>query len=103
MSNFNQHDLDSLGASASRAAAYLDACDEGATDVRLDPAYYLACGNLLKQIFSLLDAYNDFPRLLEHSAAARDVAESITIAYKIETSCLGFYPELSVLMNRVAV
>ena len=59
MSNFNQHDLDSLGASASRAAAYRDACDEVAKDVRLAPAYYLACGNLLKQIFSLLDANKD--------------------------------------------
>lgn len=102
MSNFNQQDLDSLGASASTAAAYLDACDEGAKAVQLDPAYYMACGNLLKQIFSLLDAYNDFPRLLEHSVAARDVAESIRIGYKIETSRLSFYPELSVLMNRAA-
>ena len=102
MFQFSQSNLASLNATASSAAAYLDACDEGALQVRLDPAYYLACGTLLMQIFTLIDGYKTLPVLLAHSAAARDVAAAIKIGLQIETSRLGFYPELSVLMNRAA-
>lgn len=102
MFHFSQYDIESLGATACSAAAYLDGCDDGARDVPLDPAYYQACGNLLKQIFTLLDPYHAFPRLLEHSAAAYEVAESIKVGHRIEVSRLGYYPELSVLMNRAA-
>ncbi|MGE5470478.1 MAG: hypothetical protein ACM3X0_06760 [Bacteroidota bacterium] len=101
MAHFSEIDVESLGATASCAAAYLDDCDEGSEGVRLDPAYYQACGNLLKQIFILVDAWACFPRLMEHSAAAREVAETLKISHRIEISRLGFYPELTVLMNRV--
>lgn len=102
MSLFSQADLNSLEATAISAAAYLDACDEGAQQVKLDAAYYQACGNLLRQIFSVVDAKDAFPRLYEHSLAAREVAESIKIGQRINVSLLGYYPELSLLLNRVA-
>jgi len=103
MSSFSQDNIESLAVSAIRAAAYLDACDDGARTVRLDPAYYRACGNVLRQIFALLDPASHFPILLEHSAAARDVAESLTIGQRIGLSRLAYYPELTVLLNRAAV
>ena len=40
MSYFTQDNLSALEATATTAAAYLDACDSGARFVRLDPAYY---------------------------------------------------------------
>lgn len=101
MSSFSQSSLKAFAASASAAAAYLDACDSGSSYVRLDPSYYRACGNLLVKIFALVDAHRHFPELLEQSAAAREVAESIQIGRRIELSRLGYYPQLAVLLNRV--
>ena len=102
MSLFSEAELDSLAATASSAAGYLDACDAGAGDVRLDPLYYQSCGNLLSKIFMLVDAQQMFPILLEQSAAAREVAESVQIARRIEVSRLGFYPELCLTIPRAA-
>jgi hypothetical protein len=102
MSLFTQADLMSLSATAASAANYLDACDEGGRFVRIDPAYYQACGNLLNKIFSLVDAETHFPRLLIDSPAAKEMAETIRIGRRIEVSRLGFYPELSSFINRVA-
>jgi hypothetical protein len=50
----------------------------------------------------MLDPRLAFPILLEHSAAAREIAESIKIGQRIEISRLGFYPELTVIINRAA-
>lgn len=102
MLSFNRVTLRALEATATTSAAYLDACDSGAQYCPLDPAYYMACGDLLVQIFALVDANQAFPLLLEHSAAAREVAISQQITHRIEVSRLGFYPELAVLLNRVA-
>ncbi|MBS1197480.1 MAG: hypothetical protein H6R18_1265 [Proteobacteria bacterium] len=103
MSHFSPDNIESLAVSAISAAAYLDACDNGARTVRLDPNYYLACGNVLQQIFSLIDPCLHFPILLEQSAAARDVVESLRIGRRIGISRLGYYPELAVVLNRASV
>jgi len=103
MSHFSQDNIESLAVSAISAATYLDACDAGAHKVRLDPRYYQACGNVLRQIFSLLDPETNFPILLQQSPAARDVAESLKIGQRIGLSRLGYYPELTVVLNRAAV
>src|SRR5574343_403153 len=92
---FSPSALVTLATTANTAAAYIDACDSGAQHVRLDPAYYQNCGLLLYKIFSMLDARLTFPSLLEQSAAARDVAESIQIGRRLEVSTLGYYPRLS--------
>jgi len=103
MTYFTPDNIESLAVSAISAAAYLDACDDGAKTVRLDPSYYLACGKVLRQIFSLLDPGLYFPILLKHSAAACDVAESVQISRRIGVSRLCYYPELSAVLNRAAV
>lgn len=102
MSYLSQTELSKIEATATTAAAYLDACDGGAKFVQLDPAYYRACGHLLMTIFSVTNAEEDFPALLQHSAAAREVAESVEIGRRIEISRLGYYPELTVILNRAA-
>ena len=49
MSNaLNPVSLKAFEATAAKAAAYLDACDNGGTHVTLDPDYYQACGCLLR-------------------------------------------------------
>jgi len=103
MSKLDQAELKALQASASTAAAYLDACDGGARFVRLDPAYYQACGRLLVSIFTLVDAHAAFSALLELSPAARDVAESIAIGRRLEISRLGLYPGPAVAPTRASV
>lgn len=103
MSHLSQTDINTLEATAGTAAAYLDACDSGAKFIRLDPAYYRACGHLLTTIFSVTNAATSFPALLEHSAAAREIAESVEIGRRIEISRLGYYPQLTVILNRAAV
>lgn len=102
MFSFNRFTLQSLETTATTSAAYLDACDSGAKYCQLDPAYYKACGELLVKIFALVDAEKTFPYLVEHSAAAREVAISKQITHRIEVSRLGYYPELAVLLNRAA-
>lgn len=99
---FGRSALIALAATASTAAAYVDACDSGAQYVRLDPAYYQTCGTLLFHIFSMVDAPTAFPSLIEQSAAARDIAESVRIGHRLQVSLLGYYPRLSVLLNRIS-
>ena len=102
MSKLSVVEIESLRETAAVIAAYLDACDAGALEVRLDPRHYQACGKLLKTIFSRVNAEKVFPILLQHSPAAREIAESIVIGRRIEVSRLGFYPELCVSLNRAA-
>ncbi|WP_265946422.1 hypothetical protein [Dechloromonas sp. A34] len=102
MFSFNRITLQALEATATTSAAYLDACDSGAKFCQLDPAYYKACGNVLVRIFALVDPDKAFPDLVEHSAAAREVAIAKQITHRIEVSRLGFYPQLALLLNRVA-
>lgn len=102
MTCFNPNTLKALEATASTAAAYLDVCDAGAHNIRLDPAYYQACGAILAKIFSLFDPDKYFPHLLRESQAAREVAESLRIGHRIELSRIGFYPQLAVVLNRVS-
>ena len=102
MSHTSPIDIESLRETACVTAGYLDACDQGAREVRLDPRYYQACGKLLNSIFTAVDAEKAFPILLEQSAAAREVAEAIKIGHRIEVSRLGYYPELCVSLNRAA-
>ena len=99
---FGRSALMALASSANTAAAYLDACDAGAQHVRLDPGYYQSCGVLLYKIFTMVDAKANFPSLIEQSAAARDVAESVQIERRLEVSLAGYYPQLSVLLHRVS-
>lgn len=102
MSHLSPTELRSLEASATTAAAYLDACDSGARFVHLEPEYYRTCGNLLTTIFSATDARITFPGLLAQSAAAREIAENIEIGRRIGISRLGYYPQLSAVINRVS-
>lgn len=99
---FSRSALIALTTTASTAAAYLDACDSGAQHVRLDPGYYQSCGMLLFRIFSMVDPKTAFPSLMEQSAAARETAESIQIGHRLEISMLGYFPQLSVLLNRAS-
>lgn len=100
MTYCSQLDLESLAATASRAAAYVDDCDSGARNVRLDPDYYQACSNVLIQIFKVCDARRDFPMLLEHSAAAREVDESLRVGQLIDADRAAHYPELEAILKR---
>lgn len=102
MSYFTPTQLASLEATATTAASYLDVCDSGTKHIRLDPAHYRTCGELLARIFNLVDARQAFPMLLQQSVAAREMAESIEIGRHIAISRLVFYPELTALINRVA-
>jgi hypothetical protein len=51
----------------------------------------------------MLDPAIHFPVLIEQSAAAREVAESLRIGKLISISRLAYYPELSILLNRASV
>ena len=103
MTYLSQSNLNALEATATTAAAYVDACDGGAKFVRLDPAYYQACGRLLMRIFSVANAREAFPDLLERSAAARDIAESVEIGQRIKLSRRVYYPQLAVILNRASL
>lgn len=100
MTHCNQLDIDSLAATASRAAAYIDDCDDGARNRRLDPDYYQACSQVLIRIFQVCNAGRDFPLLLEHSSAAREVDEALRLGQRIEHHRAVFFPELEALMRR---
>lgn len=102
MIKLSPSNLEALQETAVTAAAYLDACDGGPAGARLDSDYYRACASLLLKIFAVVDAYRAFPILMEESAAAREVAETIAIGRRIETSRLVYYPQLTVIMNRMA-
>jgi len=100
MTYLSQSNLNALEATATTAAAYVDG---GAKFVRLDPAYYQACGRLLMRIFSVANAREAFPDLLERSAAARDIAESVEIGQRIKLSRRVYYPQLAVILNRASL
>ena len=102
MLQLSQTDLTTLEATATTAAAYLDACDSGAKFIRLDPTYYQACGHLLQLIFSATDAARSFPNLVKQSAAARDALDSVEIGERIEISRLAYYPQLNAILTRAA-
>lgn len=101
MNDLSQFDQSALELSAITAAAYLDACDNG-TQTSLDPAYYKACGRLLATIFSVVDPKVAFPRLLDHSAAAREMVETNQINHRIALSRSGYYSELAITLNRAS-
>jgi hypothetical protein len=103
MSYLNPTQIASLADSATTAAAYLDACDNGARFNRLDAAYYQACARLLTTIFTALDARLHLPDLLSQSPAARNTLECLHIERQLRTSCAGYYPELAVVLQRAAV
>lgn len=98
----NLSTLNAFKATAANAAGYLDACDLGLAGEKFDPDYYRACGHLLSKVFMLFDPERHFQDLLAESPAAREMAESLIIAHRIELSRVGFYPELAVLMQRAA-
>ncbi len=98
--SFTRDSLAALEVTARTAAAYLDACDTGL--VRRDPSYYLACGNLLVKILSLVNVQESFPSLLERSPAVLSITESIQIGRRLELDTRLFYPELAALLNRAA-
>lgn len=102
MTPLTQNHIESFAVSAIRAAAYLDACDSGTPEVRLDAAYYQACGKVLREMFVLLDPQQHFPVLLKQSPAARELADSMQISRHIEISRLGYYPELSATLIRAS-
>lgn len=101
MINLSQNNIEALQETAVTAAAYLDSCDGGHAGVRLDSEYYRACAALLLKIFGVVDAHRAFPVLMAESPAAREVAEAIAIGRRIEVSRLVYYPQLTVLMNRI--
>jgi hypothetical protein len=102
MTPLTHNNIESFSVSAIRAAAYLDACDSGTSEVRLDARYYQACAQVLQAVFVLLDPQQHFPVLLEQSSAAREMAESLRIARHMEISRLGYYPALSAALLRAA-
>jgi hypothetical protein len=102
MTYLSPSQLRSLAETSTTAAAYLDACDNGARFVRLDPAYYQACARLLKTIFAVTDAANIFPDLLSQSPAARNAADSLEMEHHIRISRTGYYPRLAAILTRVS-
>jgi len=92
--------IESVGGTAASAAAYLDACDEGLPGASFDPEYYRACACLLMKVFALVDASQSFAGLLENSAAATEIAESIAIGQRIEQGRKEWYPCLDLLLDR---
>lgn len=102
MSRPSPRDLCAIEATAVAAAAYLDACDAGAVAVRLDAGHYRACARLLLGLFGAVDAETLFPGLLDESPAARELADGLRIGRRIEVSRLGYYPELSLVLNRAS-
>lgn len=103
MPYFTPTQLASLQATATTAAGYLDVCDSSNRYVRLDPAHYRTCGELLARIFYMVDARQTFPTLLRYSPAAREMAESMEISRHLAVSRLVYYPELSALICRITV
>jgi hypothetical protein len=102
MFHFSQSNLNTLEVSARSAAAYLDACDNGAKYTHLDPAYYQACGRVLLAIFSVVDAARAFPGLVEESAAARDIIKTIEMGRRLQISRIVYFPEMTVAINRAS-
>jgi hypothetical protein len=51
----------------------------------------------------MADAHQNFPELLERSSAAREVAEAVDINHRIMLSRVGYYSELSLILNRASL
>jgi hypothetical protein len=92
--------VSSFATNAASAAAYLDACDEGMPGAAFDPGYYKACAGLLMTILALQDANELFAGLLERSAAAREVAETIALGKELASSRDGACPQLDTLLKQ---
>jgi hypothetical protein len=103
MTYLSPSQLRSLVETATTVAAYLDACDNGAKFVRLDPTYYQACARLLTTIFAVVDAAHAFPDLLNQSPAARNAADSLQIERHLEICRNGYYPLLAIILTRASV
>ncbi|NTV72467.1 MAG: hypothetical protein HGA71_20290 [Azonexaceae bacterium] len=103
MTYLSPSQIRSLAETSTTAAAYLDACDNGARFVQLDPAYYQACARLLTTIFTVVDAAETFPDLLSRSPAARNAAESQEMEHHIRISRTGYYPQLAAILARASV
>lgn len=103
MTYLSPSQLKSLAVTATTAATYLDACDNGAKFVRLDPAYYQACARLLKTIFTVADTAHAFPDLLSQSPSARSTVESQEMEHHLRISRSGYYPELAAILTRASV
>lgn len=93
----------SLAESATTAATYLDACDNGARFVRVDPAYYQACGRLLTTIFAAVDPASAFPDLLSQSSSARNAAEALEMERRLASNQSIYYPQLAAILSRASV
>ena len=93
--------FEALQESAVAAASYLDRCERRRPERQIDAACYQRCADLLSKIFSVLDPWQAFPVLMAESPAARETAEAILIARHLEVSRLFYYPELTVVINRM--
>ncbi len=103
MTYLSPSQLRSLAITATTAATYLDACDNGATFVRLDPAYYQACARLLTTIFAVVDAARAFPDLLSQSPSARNAADSLEMELHLGIGRNAHYPQLATILTRASV
>jgi len=102
MTYLSPSQIRSLAETSATAATYLDACDNGAKFVRLDPAYYQACARLLTSIFTVIDAADAFPDLLSQSPSARSTAESLEMEHHLRISRTGYYPRLAAILARAS-
>jgi hypothetical protein len=103
MTYLSPSQLRSLAETATTAAAYLDACDNGAKFVRLDPAYYQSCARLLTTIFAVTDVAHALPDLLSQSPSARNAVESLEMEHHLGISRYGYYPQLAAILTRASV
>lgn len=93
-------DIDDLEVASTAAASYIDACDHG---LRVcDANRYRLCAHALDKIFTLVDAKKYFPELLKQSAAARDAYDNVRLASKINTSVVGYFPDLAIALRRMS-
>jgi hypothetical protein len=92
-------DIDDLEVAATAAAGYIDACDS--RGIIPDARRYQACAHALDKIFMYVDAKKCFPELMAQSRGARDAVESIALAAKIQTSVIGYCPDLALLIQRL--
>lgn len=84
-----------------RAAAYIDACDEGLPTEALDPDYYRSCARLLLSVFRLFEPRRAFPRLLDGSAAARESADAIDMEARLRAGRSLRFPELDRIIRKI--
>jgi hypothetical protein len=103
MTHLSPSQIRSLAETSATAANYLDACDNGAKFVRLDPAYYQTCARLLTTIFTVVDSADTFTDLLSRSPSARNAAESLEMEHHLRISRTGYYPRLAAILARASV